>query len=211
MFRDLALIIYAYDIAHPHIRTKENIPPRACMSVCSWRDIKSCLLCYSVCLIVFLAHVAAWEWWGQGRDTFGGLLLGDTVSLKLQRHDIVHEIRQLVPPAWPVMVDIVSPIVKPCGYMFLCEYCVQLPCALKRFLLPSSLAYTYYYASTAVDVNPWMVVRHPLDKVLRRVGVCKVVVVIRESVSRMVQSAHGYERVKEVRTSEEEVGGMECP
>ena len=122
----------------------------------------------------------------------------------------IHEISQFISPAWPIVVDIESPVVEPCWHALLFKNSVKVAGAWQGVVFPSSLPDAHDDPAAAVHLHPRMVVWHLTEKILRRVGVRQVVGVIWKSIMRIVESAQRYQCVEDVRSTEEEVAGMKC-
>lgn len=118
--------------------------------------------------------------------------------------------RKLISPAWPIVIYVISPVVKPCWHAFLSKDGVEVTRACKRFFLPSSLTNANDDATLAIHVHPRMIGRHVAEEILRRISVCEFVAIIWESVCGIIQTAHSDECVEQVWTAEEEVCCMEC-
>ncbi len=125
-----------------------------------------------------------------------------------KRFEDTHEVWQLLAPPWPVMIAVVTPVVEPGRNTLLCEDGVELTSRPEGVFFPSALTDADADATLAIEVHPRVVAVHLCQEVLRRVGVGQIVVIVREAVVRVVEAREGDERIEDVRTAEEEDGGM---
>ena len=116
--------------------------------------------------------------------------------------------RELLAPPRPVMIAVVTPVVEPGRDAFLCEDGVELTSRPESVFFPSTLTDADADATLAIELHPRVVAVHLCQEVLRRVGVGQIIVVMWEAVVSVVETRHGDERVEDIRTTEEEDGGV---
>ena len=111
------------------------------------------------------------------------------------------DVRQLLAPRWPIVVDVESPVVEPCRHTFFLEYAVHFAGAPQQIFFPSALTHAEHNGALAIHLHPRMVAGHILQEVLRRIFVNGAVHISVETIAGVIQSAEGNHAVEQVGTA----------
>lgn len=131
-----------------------------------------------------------------------------TLPILLALQKLPHEIRKLLLPPGPIVVHILAPEINPCRHSKPFKLLLQNPCVLFRFILPCALSAANNNPSAAELLHQRMILRHLRQVIHRRIIINIHIIIIREEISCMEQTAQRKASAEKVRSSQIEIHAM---